>query len=181
MKVRALTAILALGLLASAGGGGDDTSSDGGSASPSDDGMDMGEHGSGSGTGAFSFGEPADLADADRVISVTASDDLTFDPAEVNATMGETIEFEVSNPGAVAHEFVIGDDAFQAEHEGEMADMSGHMDMLPGDMAYAISLEPGETKSIAWTFSSDGVVEYGCHVRRHYEAGMVGRITVERV
>jgi uncharacterized cupredoxin-like copper-binding protein len=71
--------------------------------------------------------------------------------------VGETIEFRVSNPGTVAHEFVIGDEAFQETHEEEMAEMEG--DMLPPDEVYAIGLEPGETRSIAWTFSADGVVE----------------------
>lgn len=172
MKVRALAVVIVLGVLASACGGGEGSSD--GDASPSDVGTDMGDMGSGS---EFSFGEPADPADADRVIAVTTSDDLKFDPPEVTVAMGETIEFEVSNPGAVAHEFVIGDDAFQAKHEDKMADMSGGM--LPADEAYAISLEPGETKSIAWTFSSDGVVMYGCHVPGHYAAGMVGPITIE--
>lgn len=179
MKARVFAMLLTLGLLVSACGGGEDGSSDGVTASPSDGGMDMGEHGSGGDTGEFSFGEPADPADADRVVAVTTSDDLLFDPTEITITMGETIEFEVSNPGTVAHEFVIGDDAFQAKHEDEMADMSEDMDMLQADEVYAISLEPGESKSIAWTFSSDDVVKYGCHVAGHYEAGMVGTVTVE--
>lgn len=176
MRARSLVVFVALGLLLGACGGGGEDPSDGANASPPDGGMDMGEQGSGSGPGEFSFGEPAALADADRVVAITASDDLMFDPSEIKVTMGETIEFEVSNPGTVGHEFVIGDDSFQAVHADEMAGMEG--DMLPPDEVYAISIVPGETRSIAWTFSADGVVKYGCHVPGHYEAGMVGDVMV---
>lgn len=178
MTARAVGVFLALGLLLGACGGGSKGSSGGEEASPSDAGMDMGEHGSGSGSGDFSFGEPAALAKADRVVAVDASDDLEFDPSEIKVSMGETIEFKVSNSGTVGHEFVIGDDSFQAAHADEMAGMEG--DMLPPDEVYAISIVPGETRSIAWTFSADGIVKYGCHVPGHYEAGMVGAVTVEK-
>lgn len=177
MKVRALAMFLALGLLLGSCIGGGEGSSDGEDATPSSGGMDMGDHGMGSGSGEFSFGGPAAPADADRVVAVTTSDDLLFDPAEISVTKGETIEFEVSNPGTLGHEFVIGDDSFQATHADEMAGMED--DMLPPDEIYAISIVSGETRSIAWTFSADGVVRYGCHVPGHYEAGMVGDIMVE--
>ena len=176
MTARAVGVFLALGLLVGACGGQGESSSEGGDVSPSDAGIDMGEHGSGSGSGDFSFGEPAALADADRVVAVNASDDLVFDPSEIKVTMGETIEFKVSNPGTVGHEFVIGDDSFQSAHADEMAGMEG--DMLPPDEVYAISIAPDQTRSIAWTFSADGIVKYGCHVPGHYEAGMVGAVTV---
>jgi uncharacterized cupredoxin-like copper-binding protein len=174
MKMRVMAAVLMLGIVSVACGD-DDGASSGASASATDGGMDMDDHG-GDG-GEFAFGEPGDPADADRVIEVTTSDDLQFDPSLVSVEMGETIEFQVSNPGTVAHEFVIGDEPFQEAHEDEMAEMEG--DMLPPDEVYAIGLEPGETRSIAWTFSADGVVEYGCHVPGHYDAGMVGTVTVE--
>ncbi|CAN5685743.1 plastocyanin/azurin family copper-binding protein [soil metagenome] len=177
MRGRALATILGLGVLASACGSGGDGSAQGSNVSPSGGGMDMGEHGTGA-DGEFSFGQPADAADADRVVAVTASDDLAFDPAQIEVTKGETIEFDVSNPGTVGHEFVIGDDEFQAAHEDEMAGMGGDGGMLPPDEVYAISVAPDETRSIAWTFSMDGVVKYGCHVPGHYEAGMVGAVTV---
>jgi uncharacterized cupredoxin-like copper-binding protein len=139
--------------------------------------MDMGEEGHGGGSSQYAFGEPAEVGEADRTIEVTASDDLSFDPASVSASMGETIEFKVSNAGTVGHEFVLGDESFQLAHEEEMAEMEG--DMLPPDEVYAISLVPGETRSIAWTFTSDGEIEYGCHVSGHYEGGMVGTVLVE--
>lgn len=171
MKVRVFIATLTLALLASACGA-DDSSPSAGEAPSASASMDMGgEHES------FSFGEPADVADADSVVQVTATDDLTFDPADVTVNAGDTVAFEVSNPGSVTHEFVIGDAAFQEEHEAEMAGMEDVTMMA--DEASAIVLEPGETRSIAWTFSTPGIVEYACHVPGHYPAGMRGTVTVE--
>lgn len=176
MKVRLMAAVLVLGLTAAACAGDDGAASDDVSMSPTEGGMDMGEGGETGAAGEFAFGEPAQPGQADRVIEVTASDELLFEPSSITVSLGETVEFKVSNPGAVGHEFVIGDDAFQAAHEEEMSGMEG--DMLPPDEAYAISLAPGETRSIAWTFSADGVFKYGCHVPGHYDAGMVGTVTV---
>ena len=174
MKLRMMAMVLILGVVATACGGDDGTSSQGPST-PSD-GMDMGQSPAGN-AGEYAFGEPATVGEANRVIEVQASDELAFDPASVSVSMGETIEFKVSNTGSVGHEFVIGDESFQAAHEEEMAGMEG--DMLPPDETYAISLAPGETMSIAWTFTSEGEVKYGCHVPGHYEGGMVGTVTVE--
>ena len=38
--------------------------------------------------GVFTFGEPADPAQADRKIEILASDNLTFDPSAVEVTAG---------------------------------------------------------------------------------------------
>ena len=175
MDRRIVAAALVLGTLATACGGDQEAPPQDVPASPSD-GMGMGEGGHGGGESQFAFGEPAEVGKADRVIEVTATDDLMFDPSSVSVSKGETIEFKVSNIGTVGHEFVLGDESFQLAHEDEMADMEGGM--LPPDEVYAIGLVGGETQSIAWTFTSDGVVEYGCHVPGHYEGGMVGTVEV---
>jgi plastocyanin len=57
----------------------------------------------------FSFGAPADSADADRTVEIIASDDLTFDPAEMTVSPGEVITFRVINDGQIPHDFVLGD------------------------------------------------------------------------
>jgi uncharacterized cupredoxin-like copper-binding protein len=124
----------------------------------------------------FDFGEPADAGDADRTVEITASDEFAFDPEVVEATVGETITFRVENVGQIVHEFVLGDEDTQHEHEEEMAEMSPGMAMH--DEPKAISVEPGETKEITWTFTTAGEVLYGCHEPGHYDAGMVGAVQV---
>jgi uncharacterized cupredoxin-like copper-binding protein len=131
----------------------------------------------GEGTGGhaeemFAFGEPGDPASADRVVEVTTTDGLRFEPSSIDVAAGETISFVVSNPGQVPHEFVIGDQAFQVEHAEEMA---GGVGMMHGE-PNLVSVDAGETKELTWTFSTamEGL-EFGCHVPGHYEAGMVGQ------
>jgi len=81
----------------------------------------------------------------------------------------------------VPHEFVIGDEAVQAEHEQEMAD--GEDDEMAeeamGEKPYAVDVPPHETVTLVYTFNEPGTLLYGCHVPGHYAAGMVGTITVE--
>jgi uncharacterized cupredoxin-like copper-binding protein len=165
--VLAAAAFLALAACADASGG----SASDRDASPSS----MAGHGE-MGEGSVTFGEPGDPDAADRIIKIAALDTLSFQPKEISVATGEIVLFEVTNDGKLAHEFVIGDDATQDEHEMEMADMG--QGMMPADEANAVGLEPGETKMLAWTFSEPGTFKYGCHVTGHYAGGMVGTITV---
>jgi uncharacterized cupredoxin-like copper-binding protein len=129
----------------------------------------------------FSFGRPADAADADRTIEIRAGNQLVFDPTEVTVAPGETVTFSISNAGDLPHDFVIGNDAAQEEHGREMSEMAADgMASEEHKDANAISVPAGETAELTWTFDgeTDGL-RYGCHVPGHYEAGMVGDIVVE--
>lgn len=143
---------------------------------PTPAGGGMGDHGEMGSVDTSAFGEPGDIDKADRTIGVSMSDTFTYQPAELSVDMGATIAFEVTNEGELAHEFVLGDRAFQEQHEAEMTDMGG---AVPPDEPYAVSVQPGETKSLVWTFSRVGTFEYACHVAGHYGAGMVGPISVQ--
>ena len=136
--------------------------------SPDGRGMDMDE--------MFAFGEPADAEEADRQIEVDTLDSFRFEPDAVDVEHGETITFVVTNKGEVDHEFVLGDEAFQEHHAAEMAE--GEMDMEHMAEPNTLVVEPGQTEELTWSFSEQGEVLYGCHEPGHYEAGMVGKITV---
>jgi uncharacterized cupredoxin-like copper-binding protein len=126
----------------------------------------------------FSFGSPADASDADRVIEVDANDDFSFGPTQIVVSAGETITFVVTNTGNLPHDFTLGDQETQDEHEAEMAEM-----MAGGEMAHsdhnAVVVDPGETQELTWHFSEAGTFIIGCHQPGHYAAGMVGAISVE--
>jgi len=129
----------------------------------------------------FAFGEPGEESAADRTIEVEATSPFVFDPDEATVAVGETVTFEVSNTDAIAHDFLIGDQEAQDEHELEMREMDDLDDgssMEHGDVN-AVEVSAGETASITWTFTEPGTVLFGCHEPGHYDAGMVGEVTVE--
>ena len=82
--------------------------------------------------------------------------------------------FVVTNSGVVEHEFYLGDEAAQAEHEKEMAAMGG----MTHDEPEGIAVKPGETTELTYTFASAGETLAGCHVVGHYGGGMRAAITV---
>jgi uncharacterized cupredoxin-like copper-binding protein len=109
-----------------------------------------------------------------RTIEVRMSDDLRFDPARIDVAPGETVRFELVNEGEAVHEFLIGDEAAQAEFEEEMASGQGHHETDAG-----MAVEPGETETFEYTFpDAAGELLAGCHEPGHYDGGMVADINV---
>lgn len=118
----------------------------------------------GSGTAA---GEPG-------TVQVRMTDELRFEPAEISVAAGATVRFELINDGQAVHEFLIGDEAAQAEFEAEM--MSGGMDH---ETDAGVSVDPGQTGTFEYTFEVAGTeLLAGCHEPGHYDGGMVAIITV---
>ncbi|HUG15569.1 MAG TPA: heavy metal translocating P-type ATPase, partial [Thermomicrobiales bacterium] len=107
----------------------------------------------------------------DRTITVDANDQMRFVPGNLTVEAGETIAFTVTNTGVIPHEFVIGNAHEQEEHGADMGAGDGHED---NDVANAMTLAPGETRTLLYTFNEPGELLIGCHVPGHYEAGMRG-------
>jgi uncharacterized cupredoxin-like copper-binding protein len=110
-------------------------------------------------------------------VEVTLTDKLKVEPATMTVPAGVPVTFAVTNSGAVLHEFVVGDEAVQAEHEEEMKEAGG-MTMVD-DEPNAIGVEPGQTKELVMTFDAPGTTLAGCHVVGHYGAGMKATITIQ--
>ena len=106
-------------------------------------------------------------------IEVKLNDSLKMDPAEMMVKAGQPVTFVVMNSGAIDHEFYLGDEGMQAQQEQMM--QSGQM---AHDTAEGISLKPGESKELTYTFPAVGQFTAGCHVTGHYAAGMKAMITV---
>lgn len=135
---------------------------------------DTGDRGSGPMDMGTVPGEAADASEADRKVTVVASDDLRFDPESIEVSAGEVVTFVVRNDGETDHEFVLGDSDYQEMHESDMA--QGDHDM--GGMDNAVTVGPGESAEITWRFEEASEVLYGCHEPGHYEGGMVGTIDI---
>jgi uncharacterized cupredoxin-like copper-binding protein len=126
--------------------------------------------------GVYEFGDPMEASTASRTIEVVATDDFRFSPASVSVTKGETVTFSVTNEGAIPHDFILGDEQMQDEHEAEMAEMGA--DGAMHDEPNVFVVEPGETKAMTWHMTESGQVLFGCHQPGHYAAGMKGTISV---
>ena len=143
-----LTASLAVGALVLAACGGDDDTSSSGASSET------------------------------RTIEIEMRD-IEFSPDSVDVEAGETVRFVFHNKGEAVHDAFIGDEAAQDEHEMEMQDDGGDagMDHGGGGEDEGITVEPGETGELTYTFSADDELLIGCHQPGHYDAGM--KITVD--
>lgn len=69
------------------------------------------------------FGHGAVASEASRTVEVTMSDDLRFQPAEMNVKRGEIVTFHLVNRGKLVHEFTLGGPDSQELHEDQMAEM----------------------------------------------------------
>jgi len=114
----------------------------------------------------------ADGRDLPRQNPIVMRDDFTYDPPLIEIVPEEVVEFQISNEGGVVHEFLVGDEARQAEFEREMA-VGGHE--AHGAEAPGVSVEPGEEESFVFKFpDKERELFYGCHEPGHYAAGMKG-------
>lgn len=113
---------------------------------------------------------------ASRTIEVKMLDSMRFSPERIDVKQGETVRFVVRNAGAVMHEFVIGT---QKENDAHAEMMMKHPGM-EHDEPYMAHVAPGKTGEIVWTFNRPGEFDFACLIAGHYQAGMVGRITVAK-
>ena len=101
--------------------------------------------------------------------------DIAFEPTKLDVAEGETVRLVFTNRGKVTHDAFIGGRTAQAEHEADMREGGGHDH--GDDDSNAVTVEPGDTAELTYTFDEPGTVEIGCHQPGHYAAGM--KITVE--
>lgn len=128
---------------------------------------------------------------ATRTVEVTMVD-IAFKPATISVKDGETVKFVFRNEGKLAHDAFIGDEAAQMDHEKEMSTtdttagmgtmngmdtMNGTGDATGGD-GNGITVDPGKSGEITYTFRSGEDVLIGCHQPGHYKAGMKVAIDV---
>ncbi len=125
------------------------------------------------------YGKAGTAAQASRTIDVRILPAKKYDPPSLTVKPGETVTFRVVNQDTGLHEFVLGDDKVQDDHEKEMVGMP--MDnMRMADRPNRVSMDGGQTASLTWTFPDKrgATVIYGSHVPGDYKGGLKGTITV---
>ena len=124
---------------------------------------------------ATPFGRAADPKKAKRTIRIAMTDSMRFEPAALTVKRGEVVRFVPVNKGQVLHEMVL----------GTMDDLKKHAELMrkhPGmehDEPHMAHVSPGKSGEIGWHFTQPGDFYYACLLPGHFEAGMVGRITVK--
>ena len=121
------------------------------------------------------WGIAGDARNAKRSIAVGMADNMRFTPERIDVRQGETLKFVVRNTGKVLHEFVIGTRAENAIHAEMMKKFPG----MEHEEAYMAHVKPGQRGEIVWQFTQAGEFAFACLLPGHFEAGMVGKVTVQ--
>lgn len=135
------------------------------------------DHGHGE-TPSFAAGQPGQEHDVDRVIRVEASDQMEFSPGDWHIQPGTTVRFVVNNTGQMPHEFVLDTVEGNADHREAMMEAMADGGMMEHNDPNAVTVEPGETGELVWTFTDKGTFEAACNIPGHYQAGMRAEVDV---
>ena len=109
-----------------------------------------------------------------RTITVVMSDKMRFTPDSLTFKQGDTVRFIVKNQGKLLHEMVIGTKKELDEHAAMMVKFP----KMEHDEPYMAHVAAGKSQELIWTFNRAGNFEFACLMVGHYQANMVGKITV---
>ena len=120
------------------------------------------------------LGREGDPRKVSRTIHIDMDDHLRFKPSAITVKRGETIRFRVKNSGRTIHEMVLGTMDDLKQHAALMRKHPG----MEHDEPHMTHVAPGKTSTMVWQFTKAGEFHYGCLVPGHFEAGMLGKVTV---
>jgi uncharacterized cupredoxin-like copper-binding protein len=121
------------------------------------------------------FGREGNPKKVARTIKVDMTDNMRFTPSDVTVKRGDTVKFMVHNDGRVLHEMVLGTKEALAKH-AELMKRFPEMEHADANMAH---VRPAKSGEIIWQFTKPGEFEFACLQPGHFEAGMVGKVTVK--
>ena len=122
----------------------------------------------------LAWGIAGEASKVNRVIEVSMTDDMRFQPAMIDIKMGETIRFVIHNKGQLLHEMVIGTKAELDKHVALMEKFPN----MAHDEPYMSHVDPGKSGEIVWLFNRAGDFDFACLIPGHYQSGMIGKIRV---
>jgi uncharacterized cupredoxin-like copper-binding protein len=121
------------------------------------------------------FGREGNPKKVTRIIKLGMSDAMRYTPSDVVVKRGETVRFVLHNEGKVLHEMVLGTPEELKEHAALMKKFPD-MEHADANMAH---VKPGAKGEIVWQFTKPGQYQFACLMPGHFEAGMVGQVTVK--
>ncbi|MEJ8826969.1 cupredoxin family protein [Variovorax humicola] len=125
--------------------------------------------------GATAFGQEGDPTKVTRTIRLSMTDAMRYTPAHITVKRGETVRFRIHNDGQILHEMVLGTPQELKEHAALMKKFP-EMEHSEPNMAH---VKPSKDGEIVWQFTKAGEFQFACLQPGHFEAGMVGKVTVE--
>jgi len=120
------------------------------------------------------WGIAGDAKSVTRTVTLTMDDNMRFTPDKLSFRQGETVRFVIRNKGKLLHELVIGTKKELKEH----AAMMQKFPAMEHDEPYMAHVGAGKTGGLIWTFNRPGEFDFACLIAGHYQAGMVGKISV---
>ena len=99
---------------------------------------------------------------------------MRFSPERIEVRQGEVVKFVMKNNGKLMHELVIGTKKVLEEHAALMVKFP----TMEHDEPYMAHIKPGATGQMIWNFNRPGEFDFACLINGHYQAGMIGKITV---
>jgi uncharacterized cupredoxin-like copper-binding protein len=121
------------------------------------------------------FGRQGDPGKVSRTIRIAMSDNMRFTPAHIVVRRGETVRVVAANKGQVLHELVLGTEEALKEHAALMKKFPE----MEHDEPHMTHVKPGQRGDVIWQFTRAGEFHFACLVPGHFEAGMVGKVTVK--
>jgi uncharacterized cupredoxin-like copper-binding protein len=121
------------------------------------------------------FGQEGDPKKVSRTIKVDMADAMRFTPAQITVKRGETVRLVATNKGQVLHEMVLG----TADELKQHAEMMKKFPDMEHDEPHMTHVKPGASGEIVWQFTQAGEFRFACLIPGHFEAGMVGTVTVK--
>lgn len=120
------------------------------------------------------WGIAGDAKYVKQEITLAMDDNMRFMPSVITVKQGDTVRFNVRNQGKQLHEMVIGTKKELDAHAALMVKFP----TMEHDEPYMAHVAAGKTQNLIWTFNRSGDFEFACLIAGHYQAGMVGKITV---
>ena len=120
------------------------------------------------------WGIAGDAKDVTRTVELRMEDKMRFVPDRLSVRVGDTVRIAMHNDGKLMHELVIGTRRVLDEHAAVMRKFPN----MEHDEPYMAHVAPGKRGEIVWKFNRAGEFDFACLIAGHYEAGMVGKVTV---
>lgn len=121
------------------------------------------------------FGRAGNVKQVARTVTIAMSDRMRFVPDTLTVRRGETLRLRVRNNGGMLHELVLGTLDELKQHAELMKQYPG----MEHDEPHMVHVASGKAGEVVWQFNRPGTFYFACLIPGHFEAGMIGKITVK--